>query len=110
MLQHQINNIIKKEQLGQLTRVDLSVGGEHGGEKFQMTLKVMFEFDEQRIVSCLFQTTSVSCSKDDIEILQKTVLDPIGESLQRVSETVVSNVSCCILLVWSVISSFMLSY
>jgi hypothetical protein len=86
MLQHQINNIIKKEQLGQLTRVDLSVGGEHGGEKFQMTLKVMFEFDEQRIVSCLFQTTSVSCSKDDIEILQKTVLDPIGESLQRVSE------------------------
>jgi hypothetical protein len=51
MLQHQINNIIKKEQLGQLTRVDLSVGGEHGGEKFQMTLKVMFEFDEQRIVS-----------------------------------------------------------
>jgi hypothetical protein len=42
MLQHQINNIIKKEQLSQLTHVDLSVGGDHGGRKFWMALKVLF--------------------------------------------------------------------
>jgi hypothetical protein len=42
MLQHQINNIKKKQQLGQLTHVDLSVGGDHDGGKFWMSLKVLF--------------------------------------------------------------------
>jgi hypothetical protein len=86
MLQHQINNIIKKQQLSQLTHIDLSVGGDHGGGKFRMTLKVLFRFKEQATVSRLFQIASVSHSKDETDILQKTVLDPIGESLRRISQ------------------------
>ena len=51
MLQHQINNIIKIEQLQQLTRVDLSVGGDHGGGKFRMTLKILFRFNDRATIS-----------------------------------------------------------
>ena len=86
MLQHQIDNIIKKQQLQQLTRVDLSVGGDHGGGKFRMTLKILFQFNDRATISRLFQIASVSHSKDNTEIIQKSVLDPIGESLRRVSE------------------------
>jgi hypothetical protein len=37
MLKHQINNIIKRDQLQHVSHVDLSVGGDHGGGKFCMT-------------------------------------------------------------------------
>jgi len=83
MLQHQINNIIKKQQLGQLTHIDLSVGGDHGGGKFWMTFKILFRFNEQATVSRLFQIASVSHSKDETDILQTTVLDPIGRKFME---------------------------
>jgi hypothetical protein len=86
MLEHQINNIIKRDQLQGLTRVDLSVGGDHGGGKFRMTLKILFRFHERSTISWLFQIASVSHSKDDTKILESTVLKPIGESLRTISQ------------------------
>jgi hypothetical protein len=38
------------------------------------------------MISRLFQIASVSHSKDDTEILESTVLKPIGESLRRIME------------------------
>jgi hypothetical protein len=74
MLEHQINNIIKRDQLQGLTHVDLSVGGDHGGRKFRMTLKILFRFHERSTISWIFQIASVSHSDDDIKILESTVL------------------------------------
>jgi hypothetical protein len=37
MLIQQINNIIQQDQLPHVSSVDLTVGGDHGGGKFQMT-------------------------------------------------------------------------
>ncbi len=37
-------------------------------------------------ISCLFQITSISHSKDDISILKTTVLNPIREGLQSIIE------------------------
>jgi len=42
MLKHQINSIIKREELQWLTSIDVTVGGDHGGGKFWMTLKILF--------------------------------------------------------------------
>jgi len=87
MLQNQINNIIKKEQLQGITRVDLTVGGDHGGGKFRMTLKILFRFqDSSATISRLFQVANVSHSKDETRILKTTVLDPIGDSLRNICE------------------------
>jgi hypothetical protein len=85
MLKHQINNIIKRDQLQHVSCVDLLVGGDHGGRKFCMTLKILFRFHERSTISRLFQITSVSHSKDDTKILESTVLNPIGESMRRIS-------------------------
>jgi len=74
MIPHQGNNIISKEQMEGLTHVDISVGGDHGGGKFLMTLKILFRFHESPTVSWLFQIASVCHSKDDTEILATTVL------------------------------------
>jgi len=44
LIQHQINIMIKDEELDGLQRVDLYIGGDHGGGKVQMSLKVLFRF------------------------------------------------------------------
>jgi hypothetical protein len=51
-----------------------------------MTLKVLIQFNEQATVSQLFQIASGSHSNDEMDILQKTVLNPIGESLRIISQ------------------------
>ncbi len=84
MLTHQINNIINQDELPHVTSVDLTVGGDHGGGKFRMTLKILFRFLDKRTVSRLFQIASVSHSKDATAILQSTVLHPVGESLRKI--------------------------
>jgi hypothetical protein len=73
MLQQVINNIIIREQLQSLTHVDLLVGGDHGGVKFFMTLKILFSFQKSATTSRLFQSASVSQSKDDTKILDTAV-------------------------------------
>jgi hypothetical protein len=55
MLEHQINNELTRDQLQSLTRANLSVGGDHGGVKFQMTLKILFQFQERAIILGFFK-------------------------------------------------------
>ena len=86
MLEHQFNNIIKRDKLQSLTHVDLSVGRDHGSGKFRMMLKILFRFHESATISWLFQITSVSHSKDDTKILDSTALKPNGERLRRISQ------------------------
>ncbi len=64
MLKHQINSIIKQEELQRL---------------------ILFWCHEAHSILKLFQIASVSHSKDDTKILFSTVLHPIGESLRRIS-------------------------
>jgi hypothetical protein len=85
-LQQQISLIIKTEELIGLRHVDISVGGDHGGGKFQMTLKVLFCFYDKPTISRLFQIASVSHSKDDTDILVATVLKPVWESLRIITD------------------------
>jgi len=42
MLKNQIKNIIRRDKLQCVTSVDVTVGGDHGGRKFRMTLKILF--------------------------------------------------------------------
>ncbi len=58
------------------------IGGDHGGGKFHMSMKVSFQLVEKKIHSYWMQIASMSFSKDNTEILKETVLDPIGEGLQ----------------------------
>ncbi len=86
LLKHQLKYMVTPHQLVELNRVDLTIGGDHGGGKFRMTLKILFRFQSNPTISRLFQIASVSHSKDEHSILCATVLDPIGESLQLVVE------------------------
>jgi hypothetical protein len=84
LVQHQLKTIVQAEQLHGLKRVDFTIGGDHGGGKFRMTLKVLFRFENSNTISKLFQIASVSHSKDETEILRSTVIDPIGEGARRI--------------------------
>jgi len=86
LLQHQLKSMIDAEKLKLLQQLDIVVGGDHGGGKFRMTMKVNFRLSDKTTVSYLTQIGSVSHSKDDIVILKDTVLKPIGEGLRLISE------------------------
>jgi hypothetical protein len=86
LLQSQLSKMIDTSKLGNVRQVDLIVGGDHGGGKFRMTLKVNFRMEDKSTVSVLIQLASVSFSKDDTEILKATVLEPIGRGLQLITE------------------------
>ena len=84
LVQHQLKTIVQAEQLHGLKRVDFTIGDDHGGGKFRMTLKVLFRFENSNTISKLFQIASVSHSKDETEILRSTVIDPIGEGARHI--------------------------
>ena len=86
LIENQINVMITESQLEGLKRVDLCVGGDHGGGKFRMSLKVLFRFEAKETISHLYQIASVSHSADDSKILKDTVLTPIGSSLRDIAE------------------------
>lgn len=86
VLQKQLPHMIDESKLKDLRKVDIVVGGDHGGGKFRMTLKVNFRLDDNSTVSYLTQVASVSFSKDETKILKETVLNPIGRGLQRIME------------------------
>ena len=65
-------------------KVDIIIGGDHGGGKFRMSMKVNFFLAAKKTHSYLTQIVSVSFSKDKLEILKETMLDPIGVGLQLV--------------------------
>ncbi len=81
-LQKQLKNMIDLSLLPQLIKVDIIIGGDHGGGKFRMSMKVNFRLVEKKTHSYLTQIASVSYSKDNTEILKETVLNPIGEGLE----------------------------
>jgi hypothetical protein len=66
--------MVKESQLEGLKRVDFCVGGDHGGGKFRMSLKVLLWFEGRETSSHLYQISSVSHSADDSKILTDTVL------------------------------------
>ena len=86
LLQSQLSKMIDVSKLRDVRQVDLIVGGDHGGGKFRMTLKVNFCLADKSTVSVLTQIASVSFLKDDTEILKATVLDPIGRGLHLITE------------------------
>jgi hypothetical protein len=52
-----------------------------------MTWKILIRFQDSReTISRLFQVASVPHSKDETNILQTTVLNPIGKSLKRICQ------------------------
>ena len=84
-LQNSFKQMINDSLLKDVTRVDVVIGGDHGGGKFRMTMKVNFRLPGKQTVSYLTQIASVSYSKDKTEILRETVLDTIGECLRQIS-------------------------
>ena len=85
LIRHQISHIVPVEKLSSLELLDIAIGGDHGGGKFRMSLKLNFRFPDTTIAH-LFQIASVSFSKDDINILRKVVIDPIGNGLKVIAE------------------------
>ena len=86
LIQHQSNTMIHQAELDGLIRLDICVGGDHGGGKFRMSLKLLFCFEAKNTISRLYQIASVSHPKDNSQLLNETVLQPIGESLQAIND------------------------
>jgi len=86
LIQHQLKNIVTAEQLVGLKRVDLTIGGDRGGGKFRMALKVLLRFSDKPTISKVFQIASVSPSKDDLSVLRSTVIEPIGIAARLIVE------------------------
>ncbi len=84
-LQNSCKQMINDSLLEDVTRLDVVIGGDHGGGKFHMTMKVSFRLPGKQTVSYLTQIASVSYSKDNTDILRETVLDTIRESLRQIS-------------------------
>jgi len=85
LIQDQINTIISNDvDLDGITRLDICVGGDHGGGKFRMSLKLLFRFNDRDTISWLYQIASVSHPQDNSQLLKDTVLQPIGESLKLI--------------------------
>jgi hypothetical protein len=49
LILHQLHKIITEEQLHGLKRVDFTIGGDHGGGKFHVTLKMLLQFHEKNL-------------------------------------------------------------
>jgi hypothetical protein len=85
-LKHQIAHIITADDVKNLQHEDFTVGGDHGKGRFRMTFKMLLRYSDKQSVSKLFQIASVEYSKDDIVILNSTVLKPFGEGLKEVKD------------------------
>jgi hypothetical protein len=79
-LQMQLKNMINLPLLPKLIKVDIIIGGDHGGGKFCMLIKVNLQLVEKKTYSYLRQIANSSFTKD---ILQETVLSPTGEEFSR---------------------------
>ncbi len=86
LLVHQINEIVTFSDLEGLKYVEIVTGGDHGGGRFRMGLKLLFRFTQKETISKMFEIANVSNSSDDIEIINKTVLNKIVKSFEKKSE------------------------
>ncbi len=75
LLQNQLSQIVTCSDLEGINSVDLVTGGDHGGGKLRMLLKVILRFSAKPSITRLFEIANVSHSKDDIGIIQQTVLE-----------------------------------
>jgi hypothetical protein len=72
LLQHQINYMFKVEDLEGLESDDIATGGDHGGGRFQMLLKLLLRFGENKAaIKKLLEIANVEHSKDDTGCLPK---------------------------------------
>jgi hypothetical protein len=85
LARQQIQQMITDQDLSEVQSVHFTVVGDHGRGKFRMTLKFCFTFP-WNLLFRLFQIACVEYSKDSTLVLKSTVLDPIGESLNRMVE------------------------
>ena len=65
--------------------VDIATGGDHGGGRFRMLLKIVLRFTNKCPISRNYEVANVSHSQDNIEILKKTVLDEIIAGLRVIA-------------------------
>jgi len=87
LLQHQINYMFKVQDLELLESVDIATGGDHGGGRFRMLLKLLLRFGENKAtIKKLFEIANVEHSKDDINVLKNTVLDKVVEGLRAIND------------------------
>jgi len=87
LLQHQINYMFKVQDLELLESVDIATGGDHGGGRFRMLLKLLLRFGENKAtIKKLFEIANVEHSKDDINMLKNTVLDKVVEGLRAIND------------------------
>jgi hypothetical protein len=86
LMKYQLKSMVSAEQLEGLQRDDFTIGGDHGDGKFRTALKCLFRFSDRLTISKVFQIAGISYSKDDISILQSTVIDPIGEGAGLIVE------------------------
>jgi hypothetical protein len=59
LISNRIDVMVKESQLEGVKHVDLFVGGDHGGGKFRMSLKVLLRFEEKETISYLYQIASI---------------------------------------------------
>jgi hypothetical protein len=57
-----------------LQQVDIATGGDHGGRRFHMGLKVLLRFANKEPITRIFEIANVSHSSDDIANNNETVL------------------------------------
>jgi len=85
LLQHQIKEIISATDLEGIIGVDIACGGDHGGGRFRMLLKILLRFTNKPSISHNYEVANVSHSQDDIDILKKTVLDAVIGGLRVIA-------------------------
>ncbi len=76
--------IVNPGDLHGLQKVDICTGGDHGGGRFRMLLKILFCFVNKPTITRLFEITNVLHSQDDIGILNRTVLHKIADGLKNI--------------------------
>jgi hypothetical protein len=75
LLQHQIDKIVNATDLEGIVSVDIATGGDHGGGRFRMLMKIVLRFTNTPPISRNYEVANVSHSQDNIEVLKITVLD-----------------------------------
>jgi len=84
LLMNQINVMVKPEDLEGVKAVDLCIGGDHGAGRFRMLLKILLRFTSKPAIVKRYEVANVLHSKDDIDVLHKTVLEKIIEGLRKI--------------------------
>lgn len=85
LLKHQMTDMVTLVDLDQLSHVDICVGGDHGAGRFRMLLKLLLRFHPgKETIIRRFEVANVSHSKDDIDILNTTVLQRVVMGLENI--------------------------